>query len=96
MEHKPYRSLNEYYREIFGRKAAKISLDGGFTCPNRDGDAVQTAACSAVPAAAVTSQKMPLFPFVNRFYSARHKPPINGKIPPTLPIFRHSPTPMPL
>lgn len=37
MEQKPYCSLNEYYREIFGRKAAKISLDGGFTCPNRDG-----------------------------------------------------------
>ena len=37
MEEKPYRSLNEYYRNIFGRKAAKISLDGGFTCPNRDG-----------------------------------------------------------
>lgn len=37
MENKPYRSLNEYYREIFGRKTAKISLDGGFTCPNRDG-----------------------------------------------------------
>ncbi|MBR5270106.1 MAG: TIGR01212 family radical SAM protein [Anaerotignum sp.] len=34
---KPYRNLNEYYREIFGRKTAKISLDGGFTCPNRDG-----------------------------------------------------------
>ena len=32
-----YRSLNEYYRSIFGRKAAKISLDAGFTCPNRDG-----------------------------------------------------------
>jgi radical SAM protein (TIGR01212 family) len=37
LDNKPYRSLNEYYREIFGRKAAKISLDGGFTCPNRDG-----------------------------------------------------------
>ena len=34
---KPYRSLNEYYRVIFDRKTAKISLDGGFTCPNRDG-----------------------------------------------------------
>ena len=34
---KPYRSLNAYYRDIFGRKTAKISLDGGFTCPNRDG-----------------------------------------------------------
>lgn len=37
MDNKPYRSLNFYYREVFGRKAAKISLDGGFTCPNRDG-----------------------------------------------------------
>ena len=37
MDNKPYRSLNEYYRQIFGRKTAKISLDGGFTCPNRDG-----------------------------------------------------------
>ena len=37
MDDKPYRSLNEYYRSIFGRKTAKISLDGGFTCPNRDG-----------------------------------------------------------
>ena len=37
MEERPYRSLNEYYRSIFGRKTAKISLDGGFTCPNRDG-----------------------------------------------------------
>ncbi|MDD3394710.1 MAG: TIGR01212 family radical SAM protein [Anaerotignum sp.] len=33
----PYLSLNEYYRNLFGRKTAKISLDGGFTCPNRDG-----------------------------------------------------------
>ncbi len=37
MEEKPYRSLNAYYRSVFGRKTAKISLDGGFTCPNRDG-----------------------------------------------------------
>ena len=37
MDDKPYRSLNAYYRTVFGRKAAKISLDGGFTCPNRDG-----------------------------------------------------------
>ena len=37
MENKPYRSLNAYYREVFGRKTAKISLDGGFTCTNRDG-----------------------------------------------------------
>ena len=26
MDNKPYRSLNEYYREIFGRKTAKAIL----------------------------------------------------------------------
>ena len=32
-----YRTLNEHYRETFGCKVYKLSLDGGFTCPNRDG-----------------------------------------------------------
>ena len=30
-------SLNEHYRRRFGCKVYKLSLDGGFTCPNRDG-----------------------------------------------------------
>ena len=29
--------LNDYLRSRFGGKVYKISLDGGFTCPNRDG-----------------------------------------------------------
>ena len=29
--------LNEHYRAKFGCKVYKLSLDGGFTCPNRDG-----------------------------------------------------------
>lgn len=32
-----YYSLNKYLRERFGCKVYKISLNGGFTCPNRDG-----------------------------------------------------------
>lgn len=32
-----YYSLNRYLRDIFGDKVYKIALDGGFTCPNRDG-----------------------------------------------------------
>lgn len=32
-----YRSLNSYLRECFGGKIYKLALDGGFTCPNRDG-----------------------------------------------------------
>ena len=29
--------LSDYYKETFGCKVYKLSLDGGFTCPNRDG-----------------------------------------------------------
>ena len=32
-----YRTLNEHYRSLFGCKVYKLSIDGGFTCPNRDG-----------------------------------------------------------
>ena len=32
-----YTTLNEHYRERFGCKVYKLSLDAGFTCPNRDG-----------------------------------------------------------
>lgn len=34
---KPYYSLNQYILERFGEKIYKVALDGGFTCPNRDG-----------------------------------------------------------
>ena len=42
MEHlrwngKPYYSLDSYFRSVYGEKIYKISLDGGFTCPVRDG-----------------------------------------------------------
>ena len=32
-----YRHLNEYLKEKFGERTLKICVDGGFTCPNRDG-----------------------------------------------------------
>lgn len=34
---KRYHSLNYFLREKFGEKVFKISLDAGFSCPNRDG-----------------------------------------------------------
>lgn len=34
---KRFHTLNHYYRELFGEKVFKVSLDGGFTCPNIDG-----------------------------------------------------------
>ncbi len=32
-----YKSANDYYKEKFGTKVYKLSIDCGFTCPNRDG-----------------------------------------------------------
>lgn len=34
---KHYNSLNEYYKEKYGKKVYKLSINGGMTCPNRDG-----------------------------------------------------------
>lgn len=34
---KPYYSLNAYFKSVYGEKCYKIALDGGFSCPNRDG-----------------------------------------------------------
>ncbi len=32
-----YYALNDYLQDTFGEKVYKIALNGGFTCPNRDG-----------------------------------------------------------
>lgn len=39
-----YNYISEYYKEKFGERTLKICLDGGFTCPNRDGK-VGTGGC---------------------------------------------------
>ncbi len=39
-----YKSANDYYKEKFGSKVYKLSIDGGFTCPNRDGK-IDTRGC---------------------------------------------------
>ena len=40
-----YYSLNRYLREAFGEKVYKLALDGGMSCPNRDGT-LGTRGCS--------------------------------------------------
>lgn len=37
MQNSRYYSLNEFLRNRHGEKILKLSIDGGFTCPNRDG-----------------------------------------------------------
>lgn len=34
---KRYNTLNAFYRHKFGKKVFKVSLNGNFTCPNKDG-----------------------------------------------------------
>lgn len=34
---KPYYSLNYYLKEVYSEKVYKLALNGGMTCPNRDG-----------------------------------------------------------
>ena len=41
---KPYYSLDYYLKQTFGKKVYKLALDGGMTCPNRDGT-VGTGGC---------------------------------------------------
>lgn len=32
-----YNNLSDYFRRKYGKRLGKICIDGGFTCPNRDG-----------------------------------------------------------
>lgn len=34
-----YNSIGDHLKNVFGRKTVKLSIDAGFTCPNRDGTA---------------------------------------------------------
>ena len=41
---KRYNRLTEYLKNKFGERTLKICIDGGFTCPNRDGT-ISTGGC---------------------------------------------------
>ncbi len=40
-----YRSYSDYFKEIFGGRVQKVTIDAGFSCPNRDGT-VATGGCT--------------------------------------------------
>lgn len=40
-----FNSYSDYFKLVFGGRAQKISIDAGFTCPNRDGT-ISTGGCS--------------------------------------------------
>ena len=37
LDNKRYYTLNYYYKKKYNSKVFKVSLNGGFTCPNKDG-----------------------------------------------------------
>ena len=37
LDNKRYHTLNYFYKNKFGTKVFKVSLNGGFSCPNLDG-----------------------------------------------------------
>ena len=40
-----FNAYSEYFRNQFGERVQKVSVDAGFTCPNRDG-AIGTGGCT--------------------------------------------------
>lgn len=50
---RPYYSCSAYFRRLFGGRVQKVSVDAGFTCPNRDGT-VGTGGCTFCDNAAFT------------------------------------------
>lgn len=44
-DERPYNSYAGYFRRLFGERVQKLSVDAGFTCPNRDGT-VGTGGCT--------------------------------------------------
>lgn len=51
---KRYRQYSEYLKDIFGCRVRKISVDAGFSCPNRDGS-LSTGGCAFCDNAAFTT-----------------------------------------
>ena len=41
---KPYNGLDYYFKSVYNRKIYKVAIDGGMTCPNRDG-VIDTKGC---------------------------------------------------
>lgn len=58
---RPYHSLNDEMKMRFGTKVYKLALDGGMTCPNRDGT-LGTRGCIFCSAGGSGDFAAPLFP----------------------------------
>ena len=34
---RPFNAYSNHFKKLFGQRVQKLSVDAGFTCPNRDG-----------------------------------------------------------
>ena len=63
---KPYHSLDYMLRERFGEKVYKVTLNGGMSCPNRDGKIGTRGCIFCRQEEAEISLQMPHFPSLTR------------------------------
>ena len=96
---KPYHSLDYMLRERFGEKVYKVTLNGGMSCPNRDGTighggSESAAVFSAVKGAAEISPQAQPFPSPGRLTAKLKCCPPSVQSTNILPISRHIPIPM--
>lgn len=88
---KPYRSLDYHLRNRYGEKIYKVSLDGGMTCPNRDGTLGK---CGCIFCSEGGSVILPVTGhtrFISRLRNRRLAFPRNFRQRILLPIFRPTP-----
>ena len=81
---KRYYSFDYYLKNTFGEKIYRISLNGGMTCPNRDGS-LDTRGCIFCSAGGSGDFAAPVSLSITEQIAY-------GNV--SLPIFRHIPTPM--
>lgn len=88
-----FRSLNTALQERFGEKIYKLSLNGGCTCPNRDGTLGTRGCifCSAGGSGDFASS--PALSITEQIEDAKKRLAGKRRYSATLPIFRLTPTP---
>ena len=91
-----YYSYSRFIKEYFGEKLYKICIDGGFTCPNRDGTLATGGCifCSEGGSGEFTENAS--LSVSEQIHLGSHRLPENIRANITLLTFRHLPILMPL
>lgn len=71
-DNKRYHTLNYHYSTLFGFRVSKISLNGGFTCPNKDGKVAIGGCIYCSPSGSGDFAGNVLDDLVTQFYSVKN------------------------